>query len=95
MLVVHATPDRSVSRDNGDVGYGDIGPKTTVGRLIALAVMIVSIGLVAMLTGALAQKFVEAEFAQVDGRGRPHDALSGLSVHSATDKKAPGDRRST
>lgn len=40
------------------VGYGDIAPKTTEGRLIAILIMIVGIGYVAMLTAAMAQLFV-------------------------------------
>ena len=40
------------------VGYGDIYPTTTVGRMIALGLMFVGIGFVAMLTAAVAQRFV-------------------------------------
>jgi voltage-gated potassium channel len=40
------------------VGYGDLSPKTAAGRAIALVVMLVGIGFVAILTGAIAQRFV-------------------------------------
>jgi voltage-gated potassium channel len=40
------------------VGYGDIYPATTTGRLIGAGVMIVGIGFVAFLTAAVAQRFV-------------------------------------
>jgi voltage-gated potassium channel len=40
------------------VGYGDIVPKTDAGRVIAIAVMIIGVGYVAMLTAALAQVFL-------------------------------------
>jgi voltage-gated potassium channel len=40
------------------VGYGDISPHTDTGRLIAVAVMVVGIGFVAILTGAIAQRFL-------------------------------------
>lgn len=40
------------------VGYGDIYPATTAGRMIALGLMFVGIGFVAMLTAAVAQRFV-------------------------------------
>jgi voltage-gated potassium channel len=40
------------------VGYGDISPTTDEGRLIAIAIMLVGIGFVAMLTAAMAQLFV-------------------------------------
>jgi voltage-gated potassium channel len=40
------------------VGYGDIDPETVEGRVIAIVVMIVGIGFVALLTAALAERFV-------------------------------------
>jgi voltage-gated potassium channel len=42
------------------VGYGDIYPKTTVGRIIGILVMVCGVGFVALLTGTLAQRFVQA-----------------------------------
>jgi voltage-gated potassium channel len=52
------------------VGYGDISPETTTGRTLAVVVMLVGIGFVAVLTGAIAQRFVapevEEEAAQVE-----------------------------
>jgi voltage-gated potassium channel len=40
------------------VGYGDSYPRTTAGRVIALAVMLVGIGFVAILTAAAADRFI-------------------------------------
>ncbi|HEU4658666.1 MAG TPA: ion channel [Capillimicrobium sp.] len=40
------------------VGYGDVTPHTTAGRIIAIGVMLVGIGFVATLTGAAAERFV-------------------------------------
>jgi len=40
------------------VGYGDIGPQTDAGRVIAITVMLTGIGFVAMLTAAFAQMFL-------------------------------------
>jgi voltage-gated potassium channel len=40
------------------VGYGDITPHTTAGRVIAIAVMFVGIGFFALLTAALAERFL-------------------------------------
>ena len=43
------------------VGYGDIAPETNYGRVIAIAVMLVGIGFIALLTGAFAQRFLAGE----------------------------------
>jgi voltage-gated potassium channel len=40
------------------VGYGDITPKTGSGKVIASVVMVVGIGFVALLTAAVAERFV-------------------------------------
>jgi voltage-gated potassium channel len=43
------------------VGYGDIYPKTTAGRLIGIAVMIVGIAAASVLTATIASRFVRDE----------------------------------
>jgi voltage-gated potassium channel len=43
------------------VGYGDVTPKTSAGRIIAAAVMLVGIGFIAIVTGAIAQRFITTE----------------------------------
>jgi voltage-gated potassium channel len=40
------------------VGYGDITPKTTEGKIIAVIVMLVGIGTATLLIGAVAQRFL-------------------------------------
>lgn len=40
------------------VGYGDVTPKTDGGRAIAIVIMLVGIGFIAMLTAAMAQLFL-------------------------------------
>ena len=41
------------------VGYGDLYPKNVEGRLIGIAVMLLGIGFLAVLTGAIASQFVQ------------------------------------
>jgi voltage-gated potassium channel len=46
------------------VGYGG-SPTTTVGRIIAIAVLVVGLGFVAVLTGAIAQRFLASQIEDV------------------------------
>jgi voltage-gated potassium channel len=48
------------------VGYGDIGPVTDSGRVIAVVVMLVGIGVLTMLIGAAAERFVAQDIAEVE-----------------------------
>jgi voltage-gated potassium channel len=48
------------------VGYGDLYPETDAGRLLAIAVMLVGIRFVAILTAALAERFVAQEVAEAE-----------------------------
>ena len=43
------------------VGYGDVSPHTTGGRVLAIALMLIGIGFVALLTGAIAQRFLSPQ----------------------------------
>jgi voltage-gated potassium channel len=52
------------------VGYGDVTPQTDEGRMIAVAVMLVGIGFAAVLTGAIAQRFIATEDPEDDLRER-------------------------
>ena len=53
------------------VGYGDVAPETTLGRLLAMALMAVGIGFVAFMTGAVAERFVSTSLG--DEPSRPED----------------------
>jgi voltage-gated potassium channel len=48
------------------VGYGDLAPRTDLGRVIAILVMLVGIGFVALLTAALAERFVARDVGRSD-----------------------------
>jgi voltage-gated potassium channel len=50
------------------VGYGDLSPTTTEGRLIAVVLMLVGIGFISILTATIASSFVEG-----DQRGAARD----------------------
>lgn len=45
------------------VGYGDIYPEGTAGRIIAITIMLVGIGFVALLTAFVADRFINASTA--------------------------------
>lgn len=48
------------------VGYGDISPKTATGKVVAGVLMLVGIGFFAIITGAIAQRFLAAEVTEVE-----------------------------
>lgn len=43
------------------VGYGDISPHTIVGKIVALLLMIVGIGIIGMLTSSITTYFVKSD----------------------------------
>jgi voltage-gated potassium channel len=43
------------------VGYGDEFPVTTAGRVLAMALMLVGISFIAILTGAIAERFLSVQ----------------------------------
>lgn len=56
------------------VGYGDVVPKSTLGRLVAAVVMLGGISFLAVITAAIASEFIESARRRVDHAGT--DALS-------------------
>lgn len=60
------------------VGYGDIVPQTNGGRVIAIVVMVVGTGFIALLTAAAAERFLRSEQAErreLEGIGRRLDEV--------------------
>jgi voltage-gated potassium channel len=47
------------------VGYGDEYPRTTLGRALAMAIMLIGIGFIAILTGAVAERFLSTQVDEV------------------------------
>lgn len=69
------------------VGYGDIGPKTDAGRVIAMAVMLVGIGFVALLTAAAAERFMRS---RREEERRVSDRLDEIVARlDAMDRRSP------
>ena len=60
------------------VGYGDIRPKTDGGRIIAIAVMIVGVGFVAILTASAAERFMASSREIQEDERRVADELAAI-----------------
>lgn len=61
------------------VGYGDTYPATTGGRLVAIVVMLVGIGFVAVLTAAAAERFTRTHRETEADRAELSARLNGLA----------------
>ena len=68
------------------VGYGDYAPQTGAGRVLAIGLMLVGIGFVAILTAAAADRFMrsrqEAEAERAEIRDQLDEVLRRLDVMS-------------
>lgn len=47
------------------VGYGDLSPQTDVGRVLAIVVMVVGVGFLSLIIGAVSERFVAAELDEI------------------------------
>jgi voltage-gated potassium channel len=59
-------------------------PQTTVGRAITIAVLVVGVGYIAVLTGAIAQLFIRAMHAEVNAEADLGRRIDGLSQEIAS-----------
>lgn len=67
------------------VGYGDISPSTTIGRIVAIILMVFGIGLLGMLTGSITTYFTQDRATQHQN-GNSNDEISSL-LDRATDEE--------
>lgn len=51
-----------------DLGYGDEYPVTVLGRLLAMGLMIIGIGFIAVLTGAVAERFLATKIEESEAQ---------------------------
>ena len=65
------------------VGYGDIAPQTTLGRVLAVAVMLTGYGIIAVPTGIVTAELVRAERAGVARAATRRCSTCGLGGHDA------------
>lgn len=64
------------------VGYGDVLPVTTIGRLLAMFIMVVGLGFIAIVTGAIAENYAHrAERAQAATTDDVLAAVQEVSQH--------------
>jgi voltage-gated potassium channel len=80
------------------VAYGDIYPTTALGRIVATVVMTAGIGFVALLTGALAQRFLYGGSEGSESKPSTDEAdiarkLEDLSIQIAQLQKALEERQ--
>ena len=80
------------------VGYGDIYPTTVTGRLVAIAVMLVGVGFLAVLTATIASYFVKADRGNDTATiaatlARIEADLAALKTQLGTPGTGPPDRR--
>jgi voltage-gated potassium channel len=73
------------------VGYGDIYPHTVAGRIIAIAVMLLGIGFLAVLTATVASHFVQVD--QEQGSQEVLEMLHRIEVELAEMKAQLAARR--
>jgi voltage-gated potassium channel len=61
------------------VGYGDVYPKTVAGRIIGIVMMLIGIGLIAILTGAVAERFLARDVEAIESEiAEEADSVDGL-----------------
>jgi voltage-gated potassium channel len=63
------------------VGYGDITPQSTAGRLFAVLIMVIGVGGVALVASTIVQSVVQSELLSTFGQRRQSKKMSKLHDH--------------
>ena len=75
------------------VGYGDVVPHTALAKLIACALMIVGIGFFALVTGAIAQRFLVTEVEEAMHDIAAEDSALIAQIHALSEQLAELESR--
>lgn len=77
------------------VGYGDEFPATSLGRIVAMALMLVGIGFIAILTGAIAERFLATEIEEAVEAAEEVEATEGEVLAELREIRSRLDRLET
>jgi voltage-gated potassium channel len=75
------------------VGYGDEIPTTVLGRVLAMGLMVVGIGFIAVLTGAVAERFLAARVEEVTEEVQEAEADVVAELREITERLQALERR--
>jgi voltage-gated potassium channel len=65
------------------VGFGDIAPRTSLGRVVASVVMLLGWGILAVPTGIVTAEMTTRRLSEADDRPRRHCPSCGSVIHAA------------
>jgi hypothetical protein len=77
------------------VGYGDLSPETDAGKVLAVGVMLCGIGFVAVLTGAVAERFLAQDVGPIAGQVEALADAEALRGHAGTGAGGRASRSAT
>ena len=77
------------------VGYGDVTPTSTGGRVIAAVIMVSGIGFLTVVTATISATFIESARRRLQGEseGKVHERLDGIAERLERIERALEDRR--